>query len=81
MFSFGIKKICIVGLGVMGVGASLYFLSADKKAIAAAPDKPDFEFALPNKAWMKSDSEQVPIVFLNRSQNAAEWDKLPAFLE
>ncbi|NBT61465.1 MAG: cytochrome C peroxidase [Planctomycetia bacterium] len=79
MFSFGIKKTCIFGLGVMGAGLSIYLLNVDEKAIAAAPDKPDFEFALPNKSWMKSDAEQVPIVFLNRSQNAAEWDKLTSF--
>jgi len=79
MFNFGIKKICIFGLSAIGVGVSLYLLSANKKAVAAAPDKPDLEFALPNNAWMKSNAEQVPIVFLNRSQNAAEWDKLPAY--
>ena len=79
MFSFGIKKTCIFGLGVIGAGLSIYLLSADKNAVAAAPDKLDLEFALPNKAWMKSDAEQVPIVFLNRSQNAVEWDKLPAY--
>jgi len=79
MFSVGLKKICIFGLGVIAVGVSLYLVSANKKAVAAAPDKPDLEFALPNNAWMKSSAEQVPIVFLNRSQNAAEWDKLPAY--
>ena len=45
MFSLGIKKICIFGLGVMGVGVSLYLLSADKTVLAAAPDKSDLEFA------------------------------------
>ena len=79
MFSFGIKKICIFGLGVIGAGLSIYLVSADKNVVAAAPDKPDLEFALPNKTWMKSDAEQIPIVFLNRSQNAAEWDKLASF--
>ncbi|NBR06284.1 MAG: cytochrome C peroxidase, partial [Planctomycetes bacterium] len=79
MLSFRFKKTCILGLGVFGVGLSLYLLNADKKVVAAAPDKSDSEFALPNKAWAKSDAEQVPIVFLNRSQNAAEWDKLPSF--
>ena len=79
MFSYDFKKTCVFGFGALGLGLSLYLLNVDEKAIAAAPDKPDFEFALPNKAWMKSDAEQVPIVFLNRSQNAAEWDKLTSF--
>lgn len=79
MFDFRIKKTCIFGAGVLGIGLSFYLFNADKKVVAAAPDKPNSEFALPNNSWMKSNTEQVPIVFLNRSQNAAEWDKLPAF--
>jgi hypothetical protein len=54
MFSYDFKKTCVFGFGALGLGLSLYLLNVDEKAIAAAPDKPDFEFALPNKAWMKS---------------------------
>lgn len=79
MLSYDFKKTCIFGFGALSLGLSFYLLNVDKEAIAATPDKSDFEFALPNKAWMKSDAEQVPIVFLNRSQNAAEWDKLSSF--
>ena len=79
MFKFGIKKTCIFGVGVLGIGLSFYLFNVEKKVIAAAPEKSDLEFALPNNSWMKSNEEQVPILFLNRSQNAAEWEKLSSF--
>lgn len=46
---------------------------------AAADKTSNHEWEIPNKAWMKSLDEQVPVVFVNRSQQAAEWDKLTKY--
>lgn len=37
------------------------------------------ECILPNYAWMTPFKDQVPISFVNRAQNTAEWDKLAGF--
>lgn len=44
-----------------------------------ADQKQNHEWEIPNHAWMKPLGEQVPVVFVNRSQQAAEWDKLAEF--
>jgi cytochrome c peroxidase len=47
---------------------------------AAEPQKPDpHEHLLPNNALRTPFKDEVPILFLSRNQNAAEWDRLPAF--
>ncbi|MSR31006.1 MAG: cytochrome C peroxidase [Gemmataceae bacterium] len=42
-----------------------------------ADANPDWQ--IPNPAWLKSHASQKPMVFINRSQHKAEWEKLPSF--
>ncbi len=75
---FWLKKFGL--LGISFIAASVWgFYSVKTLSFAASPDQPNFEFAIPNNAWMKSVAEQKPIVFVNRSQNAAEWEQLKSF--
>ncbi|WP_248792669.1 hypothetical protein, partial [Escherichia coli] len=76
MLNIGLKKKCMLGVGLVGISLSIYLFNKGEKAVAAPPEKSDYEFSIPNNSWMKTNEEQIPIVFLNRSQNAAEWDKL-----
>src|SRR5947208_9042594 len=39
----------------------------------------DHEWQLPNAEWMTPFADQVPISFVNRTQNAAEWAALKGF--
>ncbi|MFM7098804.1 MAG: cytochrome-c peroxidase [Gemmataceae bacterium] len=79
MLNIGLKKKCMLGVGLVGISLSIYLFNKGEKAVAAPPEKSDYEFSIPNNSWMKTNEEQIPIVFLNRSQNAAEWDKLTSF--
>ena len=47
----------------------------DKAGLAGA----GFEWQMPNEAWRTPFAEERPIVFVNRGENAAAWDKLPGF--
>ncbi len=40
---------------------------------------PDYEWQLPNETWKVPFQDEQPILFVNRSQSPAEWDRLPAF--
>lgn len=67
-------------VGISGIALSAWvFCSVKTASFAASPEQPNFEFAIPNNAWMKSVAEQKPMVFVNRSQNAAEWEQLKSF--
>lgn len=48
-------------------------------ASAFAADEPDFEVDLPNVSLQRPFAEQVPMVFVSRGQNKAEWEKLKGF--
>jgi cytochrome c peroxidase len=51
-------------------------------AVAAAPAEPadpTKESLLPNPQWMTPFPEVVPLVFVSRGTNRAEWEKLPSF--
>lgn len=50
-----------------------------QKADLAPPSVPHADEQLPNRAVMKPLDEQIPITFVNRTQNAAEWEKLAGF--
>ncbi|WP_020468987.1 cytochrome-c peroxidase [Zavarzinella formosa] len=42
-------------------------------------DEPELEVDLPNEALKRPFAEQIPMVFVSRGQNKAEWAKLPKF--
>ncbi len=50
---------------------------------APHPDKAvslsDGEWQLPHETWKLPFADEQPILFVNRAQSPAEWDKLPAF--
>ncbi len=39
----------------------------------------DYEWQVPREHWKMPFKDEQPIRFVNRSQSAAEWDKLPRF--
>ncbi len=39
----------------------------------------DLDFAIPNRALIRPDSEATPVVFISRGLNAKEWDTLKEF--
>ncbi len=47
--------------------------------LALRADEPELEVDLPNVSLMRPFPEQVPMVFVSRGQNKAEWEKLPKF--
>jgi cytochrome c peroxidase len=76
-------------LGAAGLLAVLLLRPADKPAFAADKhDTPkigegtmsgDYDWQVPRQRWKAPFKDQQPIYFVNRSQAAAEWDKLPHF--
>ncbi len=56
--------------------------AADKKdppKIAEGAASADSEWQVPRERWKLPFKDEQPIYFVNRSQSAAEWDKLPRF--
>jgi cytochrome c peroxidase len=57
-------------------------IAADKKdapKIAEGAASGDHEWQVPRERWKMPFKDEQPIYFVNRSQAAAEWDKLPHF--
>ncbi len=72
----------LVGLSVVLLACALgnAFLRSEPGPTAKADLSPvGYDWQIPNAAWMLPFKDEHPIYFVNRSQNAAEWDKLPAF--
>lgn len=42
-------------------------------------EEPDFDVDVPNEALKRPFAEQIPMVFVSRGQNKAEWEKLPKY--
>ena len=65
--------------------SALLFASLFAPVRAATPLTKDeapagtLEWQLPRESWKTPFAEEKPILFVNRAQAAAEWDKLPAF--
>src|SRR5687767_14742643 len=56
----------------------ILIVSGPSRGTAQSPDS-DREWQLPNEALITPFKNQVPLLFVNRAQQPAEWDKLPAF--
>ncbi|HEY7428441.1 MAG TPA: hypothetical protein VH682_29685, partial [Gemmataceae bacterium] len=59
--------------------------AADPKDAPASPrigegtTSADYEWQVPRERWKIPFKDEQPIVFVNRNQASAEWDKLPRF--
>lgn len=72
------KLLLAVGALLLAGLATWSVHAADKgKADATAAD--DHEWMLPRAAWKTPFKAEVPILFVNRNQNTAEWEALKAF--
>jgi cytochrome c peroxidase len=64
--------------------ASATTLAAAERAAALVAEegttkRDDHEAVLPNESWKIAFKDEIPITFVNRSQNASAWEALKAF--
>jgi cytochrome c peroxidase len=67
--------------GSLGLAALLLAggLTTGSAADKPVPADPGLDWQIPDERMMIPSTEAGPIYFLNRSQSAQDWDKLPAF--
>ncbi len=69
------------GLLLLILGLVSCTITARNQVVAADPKPADasYDWQIPNESWKTPFKDEQPILFLARTQNPAEWDKLPAF--
>lgn len=57
----------------------LALLGLNSVSLAQDMAKNDFDFAIPNRALQRPETESTPIIFVSRGTNAKEWESLKDF--
>src|SRR5262249_5650867 len=68
-----------VGVLLLAVVANVNSRPAAVKETPAPKEDDNHEWALPNDKWKAPFADEQPIYFVNRNQNATEWEALKNF--